>query len=138
MKFSARYWPWSVALAVLAGLCAPPAPASGPSVVVQMNEPFEIDGEVYRGGRLSLHALRPLSPVATLSELRVDDRSLGLMIARSDGAVPATRNEMIFERRDDGQLVLVSVALRGEPVRRLLPLAGDGAARRRSAPVEAP
>ena len=109
-----------LALALLAGLLAPDALAEGRRLVVQMEEPFEVSGQLYAGGELSVCEVRAFSPVATLHEVRVDGRSLGVLMARNDGAPQvAQRDEVIFRRSSDGHLVLTSVALAGEPVRRL-------------------
>ena len=37
-------------------------------------------------------------------------------------AAVSNRNELIFERSRDGRLVLTSIALKGEPVRKVQPL----------------
>ena len=46
--------------------------------------------------------------------------------ARGDEVDPqaavSNRNELIFERSRDGRLVLTSIALKGEPVRKVQPL----------------
>ena len=113
-------WLMVLALALLAGLLAPDALAEGRRLVVQMEEPFEVSGQLYAGGELSLCEVRAFSPVATLHEVRINGRSLGILIARDDGhPLVAQRDEVIFERSRAGHLVLTSVALTGEPVRRL-------------------
>lgn len=126
MKLRKELWLSVLTLAVLAALFAPPVPAAGQRLVVRIDEPFEIDGQLFEAGRLSLRELREYSPVATLHEVRVDGRSLGFMLARdqTDRGV-ATRDEVIFDRSESGHLVLASVALQGHPVRRLYRL-GDG------------
>ncbi len=113
-------WLTVLALALLAGLLAPDAFAEGRRLVVQMEESFEVSGQLYAGGELSLREVRSFSPIASLHEVRVNGRSLGILMARDDGRVlPAQRDAIIFERSRDGHLVLASVALTGEPVRRL-------------------
>jgi hypothetical protein len=127
---SPKLWLLVFALAVLAGLLAPPVPAAGQQVSVRVNEPFEVGGQYFMSGELSLREVREYSPVATLTEVRVDGHSLGVVLARNqaDQTNAATRNEVIFERSERGHLVLASVALRGEPVRLLYRLGnGDNA-----------
>ncbi len=113
-------WLMVLALALLAGLLAPDALAEGRRLVVQMEEPFEVSGQLYPGGELSLCEVHAFSPIATLHEVRVDGQSLGILMARDDGRLLlAQRDEVIFERSRAGHLVLTSVALTGEPVRQL-------------------
>ncbi len=113
-------WLTVLALAVLAGLLAPDALAEGRRLVVQMQVPFEVSGQLYAGGELSLCEVRAFSPVTTLHEVRIDGQSLGILMARDDGRLLlAQRDEVIFERSPAGHLVLTSVSLTGEPVRRL-------------------
>ncbi len=120
MKMRKELWLMVLALALLAGLLAPDAFAEGRRLVVQMEEPFEVSGQLYAGGELSLCEVRAFSPVATLHEVRIDGQSLGVLVARDDGGpLVAQRDEVIFERSRAGHLVLTSVALTGEPVRRL-------------------
>jgi hypothetical protein len=128
-KIPKTLWLTVVALAVLAGLLAPPTWAASARLVVHLNEPFEVNGHVYQPGRLSLQQVREYSPIATLNEIRVDGRSLGVVLAREEtGAPQALRDEVIFQRNESGRLVLASVALKGEPVRKLYTLgAGDDA-----------
>ena len=119
-KFPRRMWLGVLALALLVGFLAPPLPAGGRVVTAYIDEPFEYDGQVFPAGKLSLRQLGDFNPVATLNEIRIDGRSLGVVLARAEAhGVTATRNEMIFERNTRGRLVLVSIALEGEPVRKL-------------------
>jgi hypothetical protein len=128
-RFSPKLWLTVIALALLVGLLAPPVGASGRQLRVQLDEPFAVGGEYFMGGELTLRELREFNPVSTLTELRVDGRSLGVVLARSQADGPAaTRDEVIFERSSRGHLVLASVAVKGEPVRKLYRLGqGEGA-----------
>ena len=120
MKIRKELWLMVLALALLAGFLAPDAFAEGRRLVVQMQEPFEVSGQLYSAGELSLCEVRAFNPVATLHEVRVDGQSLGILMARADGSLLlAQRDEVIFARNRAGHLVLTSVALSGEPVRRL-------------------
>ena len=120
MKMRKELWLTVLALALLAGLLAPDAFAEGRRLVVQMQEPFEVSGQLYPAGELSLCEVRAFSPVATFHEVRVDGQSLGILVARDDGSpLMSQRDEVIFARNRAGHLVLTSVALTGEPIRRL-------------------
>jgi hypothetical protein len=126
MKLRKETWLLVLALAVLAALFAPPVAAEGQRLVVRVNEPFEVNGQLFKAGQLTLRELREYSPVATLHEISVDGRSLGFVLARNQANTSiATRDEVIFDRSESGHLVLASVALQGHPVRRLYRL-GEG------------
>ena len=90
-KFSKTLWLVVVALAVLAGLLAPPVPAASPRLVVHVNEPFEVNGHVYQSGTLSLQQVRAYTDmyesVCSLSEDEVRENARGVAgsRARQDG-----------------------------------------------------
>lgn len=120
MKMRKELWLTVLALAAVAGLLAPDALANGRRLVVQMDEPFEVSGQLYAAGELSICEVQAFNPIATLNEVRVDGQSLGILLARSEDTTRVARNdEVIFLRNADGHLVLTSVGLAGEPVRRL-------------------
>jgi hypothetical protein len=115
-----KLWLVVIALSVLAAVLAPPVSAAGRQLVVRVSEPFEVNGQLHPAGRLSLREVSEFSPVATLNEVRLDGRSLGVVFARVDAdRTRAPRDEVIFERSERGHLVLASMALRGQPLRRL-------------------
>ena len=94
------------ALILVAAFSAPPIPAAGRLVSARVSEPFEVAGQMFEPGQLTLHQVQSLSPVATLNEVRVAGRSLGIIVAREEnGSAAATRNEVIFERSPRGRLV---------------------------------
>jgi hypothetical protein len=126
MRLNKGLWLLVVTLAVLAGALAPPVQAEGPRWVARIDEPFEVGGQIFPPGELSLRQVLTYSPVATLNEVRVDGRSLGFVLARCEAsAAPAIRNELIFQRSESGHLVLAFVALRGQEVRQVYHL-GEG------------
>ena len=119
MRIRKTHWLLVIGLAAVAGLLAP-AQAENRRLVVQMNEPFECGGQLFAAGELSLREVQSFSPVANLNEIRVDGQSLGVVVARViSGSSVSTRDELHFVRSKDGHLVLASVAVQGEPVRRL-------------------
>ena len=108
----------TLALAVLAVMAfSPVTPASNERLVAQIDEPFEVGGQLYPAGKLSLIAVTAFSPVATLNEVRIDGRSLGLMLAQQSDGSASTRDEMTFKRTESGHLVLESFAIKGQPTR---------------------
>jgi hypothetical protein len=107
---------WAVGLLVagsFAGLTGD-ALAVGPSLVVDVDEPFVIDGEVFEAGELTLRPVRSFTPTITLNEIWVGDRCLGLLQAsRSDRSnLEASRNAVLFGRDVAGHLVLRGFAYR--------------------------
>ena len=59
---SKKWWLVALALAVLVGLLAPPVAASGRRLSVQIGEPFEIDGQFFAAGVLTLREVREFNP----------------------------------------------------------------------------
>jgi len=112
-----------VALLVGVALCASvgPALAAGPTLVVSVDEPFEVDGQQFPAETLSLRAVHEFTPTTTLNEVWVGDRCLGLMMAvrTDDPRLEASRNAVLFGRNVGGDLVLrgFSYRLPGWPER---------------------
>ena len=117
-------WMMVLALAGLVVLFAPEARAAGRRLVAQIEEPFVVNGQLFPPGELSVRELGEYSPVAKLDEVQVDGRTLGYVVAHelSDDRAADT-DALIFARNQDGQLVLQSVAVAGEPTRKLQALA---------------
>jgi hypothetical protein len=102
---------FSVALAFLA---APEAGAASHRVVAWLDEPFEINGQVYPGGQLAVRQLRSYNPSSTLVEVWVDSHRLGVLLAAETSAGERSdESSLIFERDRRGHLVLVGFAYRG-------------------------
>jgi len=120
-QVSKRSWLITAGLVLGAAALAPKSFAGGPRLVAQIDEPFEVNGQLFPAGKLSLREVSSYTPVSTLNELQVDGRCLGMVLAQEiEGSLDASDDQMIFERRGaDGHLVLVSMALRGQPTRRL-------------------
>ena len=94
--------------------------AAAEQISVQMDEPFEINGQLFQNGTLTLREVSDYNPVATLNEVCVGRDCLGIFLAQElRGSVVATRNELIFGRATDGHLVLQAVAMNGGPTRGL-------------------
>jgi len=110
------FWLVVLTLCAVVAWTTPETPA-GERLVVHVLEPFEVNGEVFPAGKLSLKQVRAMNPVATLHEVRIDGDSQGLLMLRSDGDHGvASRDELGFMRAADGHLVLESVAIAGKPV----------------------
>jgi hypothetical protein len=115
---------WIAGLVAVVGWLAPAA-ARDPRVVVRMDEAFEVAGQVYPSGTLSVRQLYDYNPIATLNEVELNGRSIGMLLARDDArAEVAARDQLTFRRESDGHLVLTSIGLRGERARLLTPIPG--------------
>lgn len=118
-KVEKHVWFAVLALAALVTVLAPAAQAAERTLRVEMSEPFEVAGVLYPPGVLSLREVNDFTPVAHMTEIRVNAQSLGVMLARNASPFRSTRDEIIFHRADDGHLVLAAVALKGQPARNL-------------------
>ena len=111
-----RLTSWALGLLVAGAVVglAGDAFAAGPRLFVTMDEPFVIDGEVFPAGELSLRPVRDFTPTTTLNEIWVGNRCLGILLAsRSDDPhQEASRNAILFDRDENGQLVLRGFAYR--------------------------
>jgi hypothetical protein len=114
-RFTKHLWMIVLALTALVVLLAPSAQAAGCRLVVQMDEPFEINGTLYPPGELSVRHLRDYNPVTSLNAIEVDGEFIGVVLgqrASSHAVVPA--DLLVFHRSADGHLRLHSRALQGE------------------------
>ena len=105
-------------LPVVAGLIALVSASAveghGPRLVVRMDEPFEVNGQVYPGGSLMLRSVTDFNPVASIDEVWVDRECLGLLVAsKASGERSSSHDSVLFERNAEGRLVLVGYNLRG-------------------------
>jgi hypothetical protein len=100
-----------VALAVLVTLFAPSGVADERRVVVSINEPFEINGQLYPAGEVTVKSVGTYNPTSVLSEVWVGRDCLGVFRASkiSDDA-PTTSHSVTFKRTAAGHLVLVGFA----------------------------
>ena len=91
------------------------AQAAGEQLVVELNQPFEVNGTMYEGGQVSIKVLRQHTPSIALSEVWVGGECVGMLMAhRSDAALPSADDTLVFRRAEAGHLQLVGYALRGE------------------------
>ena len=70
-----------VALAALVTLFAPSGMADERRLVVNLTEPFEINGELYPEGKVTVKSVRTYNPSSLLSEIWVGRECLGLFRA---------------------------------------------------------
>ena len=90
--------------------------AGSPRLVVRMDEPFVVDGDVHPAGVLTLRTVRNFTPSSTLNEVWAGDRCLGMLIAHrsADPTLEASRNAVMFVRDGEGRLVLRGFAYRDD------------------------
>ncbi len=105
-------------LPVVAGcialLFASAVEAHGTRLVVRLDEPFEVQGQVYPGGSLMLRPVTDFNPTASIDEVWVDNECLGLLVASKQSRERSSSHDsVVFERNADGRLVLVGYQLRG-------------------------
>jgi hypothetical protein len=98
----------AVLVLIVAGL-APEARAAGTRLAARIDEPFEVNGERFAGGLLTLREFRAYSPIATMSEVWVDDTCVGIFISPRREAAASAADEIVFARSRRGHLVLVGV-----------------------------
>jgi hypothetical protein len=113
---------WTVAILIAIAAAFAPADA-GHRLVVHLDQPFEVAGEAFAGGTLSVRAVQTYSPVSTLDEVCVDGRCIGLLLSRPLATGPAANDALVFTRAASGVLVLRGLTLAGEPERELAQLA---------------
>ena len=110
-------WMTVLTLACIAAFAAPADAAGRLKVVVP--EPFEVDGEFYPAGTLTVRQIGQLSPIATLNKVCVEGSCLSYVFTESATDGEAERDELIFTRAADGHLIFESIGWNGEPVRGL-------------------
>ena len=97
-----------VALLAWLSALAAPAAAVGPNLEIQVDEPFEVNGELYPAGMLQVKGLGDYSPTQNINELWLDNVCLGYLLARRAEAenAQAFTDSMFFTRSPEGHLVL--------------------------------
>ncbi len=110
-------------VALLAWLLAWTAPvmAAGPILAAQVDEPFEVNGELYPAGKLHVKSLGNYSPTQIINEIWVDDICLGYLLARRGVAESdqAFQDAMFFTRSREGHLVLIGYSVADSGTREL-------------------
>ena len=117
---------------ILAALVSvPAAAAAGRVLVVDVDEPFVIDGRTYGPAALSFRQGASFTPSTAFDEIRVDGTSLGLLPvrnSRTEGRVAG--DAVVFTRDPRGRLVLLGYIVgNGESAgsRRFVARSGSGA-----------
>lgn len=107
-------------LVLLTAILAPAAEASDQRLAVRVAEAFEVNGQLYDAGKLTLRQRGDYNPTATINEIWVGNQCLGMLLAREVGSGEMSASDsFIFSRNAQGNLVLVGVTFRGEPAREL-------------------
>jgi hypothetical protein len=109
-----------IALAALAAVFAPGVKAADRRLLAEIEEPFVINGTLYPAGPLSIRQLGDYTPSETLNEIWAGNDCLGVLLAAE---IPASRREsgdsLLFERDQQGLLVLTGFVFRGQRPRNL-------------------
>ena len=80
-----------VALAALVAMLAPVAVGANHRLVAQVEQPFEVNGQLYPAGELSVRQVHRVSPTSTLNEIRVGQERLGMLLAEERWASQEAR-----------------------------------------------
>ena len=100
-----------VALAVMVTVFAPSGVADDRRVRVSINEPFEINGQLYPAGEVTVKTVRTYNPSSLLSEIWVGRECLGVFRAlRISEDAPTEKATVNFRRTGAGHLALVGFA----------------------------
>lgn len=100
-----------VALAFLVTMFAPSGAADERRVVVSVNEPFEVNGQFYPAGEVTVKSVRTYDRTSLLSEIWVGRECLGVFRAsRISDDAPTTNHTVTLERTAAGHLSLVGFA----------------------------
>jgi hypothetical protein len=125
-KIRKELWAVVIALTAVVVCFTPDASAESDRLVAHVAEAYEVNGKVFPAGELSLKAIRDVSPVATLNEIRVNGQSVGMLLAQQvKGEATEHYDGLVFRRAAEGHLVLEAVAFEGEPLRMLLGYSAD-------------
>lgn len=82
--------------------------AAGPRVVVEVDEPFTLQGRSCPAGAVSIRRVAQYTPIAALHEVCVANECLGVFLAdRTSLATDGREDALRFERGAGGGLVLV-------------------------------
>ena len=93
-------------LVLIAALAAPEIAAADRTVSETLEEPFEVNGEVFRSGELTVRKLSSYNPATTLNEVWVDTRCLGVMLADASAeSVPGTADRLVLLGGHRAQLI---------------------------------
>ena len=119
-RFTKQLWMIVLALTALVVIFAPASQAADCRLIVQMDEPFEINGTLFPPGELSVRRLGDYNPVTSLNEIRVGGKTIGIVMGQHAPSPAAAHSDsLIFHRSTRGHLELHSIALQGESPHRL-------------------
>jgi len=103
---------WTLAIAMALGIGTLRAADVGARFEVP--EPFRVGGHDYDRGVISVHSLMAYSPTTSLLEVRVNGECIGMVTAWRDvSEVLPMRTEALFQRNDEGRLVMVGYRVTG-------------------------
>ena len=107
----------AVALLVIAGgVSSPTALASDSHVRFEVPEPFRVGSHLYAAGVIAVRQVTSYNPSISLLEVWVNGDCLGMVTARNVvSEEPPRRTEALFNRDDEGRLVMVGYRVTGKP-----------------------
>lgn len=112
-----RFRPLTILVLALTIAVAPARPtwAHGPQLRVRMDEPFEVAGQLFPAGVLTLRSIVAYNPASSIDEIWIGGDCVGALVADKvfDRATVA-EDTVLFERGAGGRLTLVGYMLRGE------------------------
>ncbi|MBZ5638090.1 MAG: hypothetical protein LAO51_04945 [Acidobacteriia bacterium] len=110
---------WLESAGILVALtlgCLLPAVASGDRLLVNVPEPFELDGRMFPAGVVSLRHIGDYNPTTAIDRITVGVEDLGMHMAQR---VPREAGFMagsaVFERSPKGHLLLVGYTTSRDP-----------------------
>jgi hypothetical protein len=93
-----------------------PAVASGDRLLVNVPEPFEVDGRMFPAGLLSLRHIDEYNPTTTIDRITVGAECLGMYMAqRRPAEAGLMAASAVFERSPKGHLLLVGYTTSRDP-----------------------
>ena len=106
----------AVALLVIAGGMVAPTTLASDHVRFQVPEPFRVGSHLYAAGVIAVRQVTSYNPSISLLEVWVNGDCLGIVTARNMiSEEPPRRTEALFDRDEEGRLVMVGYRVTGTP-----------------------
>ncbi len=118
-RAAVRYLIRMIAFAAIGSV--PPAVASSDQLLVNVPEPFEVSGQIFPAGPVTVQHVGEATPATTIDQVRIGNEYVGVLIAdrsRTQGQ-DLLSPSLVFERAVRGHLVLVGFTTGDGPAGRL-------------------